>query len=381
LLRPIQYLIYRIFVNNLILITIFLIYSRNGTTITILTVKSADVVSRLPCTKKETHFREENIMNKFLTNKVGIAFVLILSLAFTVLAQNKLRTAMNYDGDTKADFTIFRPSNNAWYISKSGGGVTITQFGINTDDFMTPGDFDGDGRGDIAVWRDTTGVWYWLRSIDNVFVANQFGLPGDEPVARDYDGDGKTDIAVVRRTNGAMIWYSLNSTTGFRATQFGLSTDFTYPGDFDGDGKFDLAVQRPGATATSQALFYILASTAGFSAQPWGLTNDAGVPGDYDGDGKTDLAIVRDGALATDNLVWAYIRSSDGAARFYSFGITGTDLTTQNDYDGDGKCDVSIWRDPTGDFYYLSSLTNSVSFSSFHWGLSGDFPVAGYDSH
>jgi spore coat protein A, manganese oxidase len=320
-------------------------------------------------------------MNKFLTNKAGVAFILVLSLAFTAFAQTKLRTAVNYDTDAKADFVIFRPANNAWYIAKSAGGVTITQFGVFTDDFITPGDYDGDGKGDIAVWRDTTGVWYYLKSSDNSFVAAQFGIAGDEPVARDYDGDGKTDLGVVRRTGGSMIWYSLNSMTGFKATQFGLSTDFTAPGDYDGDGKFDLGVQRPGATAASQATFFIQATTAGFSATPWGLSNDAVVPGDYDGDGKTDIAVVREGATATDNLVWAYLRSSNNTPNFISFGVTGTDLTVQNDYDGDGKCDIAIWRETVGDFYYLTSSSNSTALVNFHWGASGDFPAAGYDTH
>ncbi len=319
-------------------------------------------------------------MNKFLTNKIGVAFILVLSLAFTALAQNKLRTAINYDTDNKADFTIFRPTNNAWYIAKSAGGVTITQFGINTEDYITPGDFDGDGKGDIAVWRDTTGIWYYLKSSDNSFVAYQFGLTGDEPVARDYDGDGKTDYAVVRRTGGAMIWYSQNSTTGFKATQFGLSTDFTACGDYDGDGKFDLSVQRP-TTNNGQAIFYVLGSTAGFSATPWGLSNDIVVPGDYDGDGKTDYAIVREGATPSANLVWVYLKSTTNTAVFISFGITSSDLTVQNDYDGDGKCDIAIWRDTVGDFFYLSSSSNSTALVNFHWGSSGDFPVAGYDTH
>jgi spore coat protein A, manganese oxidase len=361
------------------LTVVFLIFSKITHTINKLNRKVGRSLLPTALHEKRNRFSRGKTMNKFLTGKIGIAFVLVLSLAFTALAQNKLRTAVNYDTDNKADFSIFRPSNNAWYISRSAGGVSAQQFGIATDDSLTPGDYDGDGKGDISVWRELTGVFYHLRSSDNAFVAYQFGIAGDEPVSRDYDGDGKTDYAVVRRTGNAMIWYSQNSVTGFKATQFGLSTDYTYPGDFDGDGKFDLAVQRPGATASSQSIFYILGSTAGFSATSWGLTNDVGVPGDYDGDGKTDIAIVREGALPTDNLVWAYLRSSNSTPVFVSFGITGTDLTTQNDYDGDGKCDISIWRDTTGEFYYLSSITNTLN--AFRWGSSGDFPVAGYDSH
>ena len=121
-------------------------------------------------------------------------------VAISGSAQIKLRKAVDYDGDGKADLSIFRPSNNVWYIAKSGGGFTFQGFGLANEDFMTPGDFDGDGKGDIAVWRDTTGVWYWLNSSNNTFNAYQFGITGDEPVARDYEGDGRTDLAVVRRS-------------------------------------------------------------------------------------------------------------------------------------------------------------------------------------
>jgi hypothetical protein len=310
-------------------------------------------------------------------------FIAVVALLFTmsVSAQVSLRRAMDTDNDSKADFTVFRPSNNTWYISKSGGGVTFTTFGIANEDYMAPGDFDGDGKGDISVWRDTTGVWYRLNSSNNAFVANGFGITGDEPIARDYDGDGKTDLAVVRRTGGAMIWYVLRSLDGgFVAYQFGLSTDFTAPGDYDGDLKFDYAVQRPGATPNDQGTFYISATTAGFSVVGWGLSNDLVVPGDYDGDLKTDIAVVREGTTPTSNLVWYVRRSSDLGLYATSFGLTGSDLNVQNDYDGDGKTDVAVWRNTDGNFYVQTS-TNIFNTLVYHWGNPNDFPVASYDSH
>lgn len=294
----------------------------------------------------------------------------------------RLREAVDYDCDGKADFSVFRPGDNTWYLTKSSGGFNFTNFGLASQDYMTPGDYDGDGIGDISVFRDSTGDWYRMNSTTGTFVAVHWGTTGDEPVARDYDGDGKTDLAVVRRTNGQMFWYILRSSDGgFTGTQWGLSGDFTAPGDYDGDGKFDISVQRPGATATSQAVFYTLNSSNGsFTGVPWGLSNDLVVPGDYDGDGKTDYAVIREGSTPTANLNWYILRSSDGGFSAYAFGLTGSDLAVQNDYDGDGKTDIAVWRDTTGDYYYLLS-GSGYGFGAYHWGQGSDYPLASYDTH
>jgi hypothetical protein len=160
-----------------------------------------------------------------------------------------------------------------------------------------------------------------------------------------------------------------------------VATDYTAPGDYDGDGKFDFAIQRPGATANSQSTFYIQRSTdGGFDQIGWGLPNDIVAPGDYDGDGKTDVAVIREGNAADAPLTWYVRRSADGALLQFVFGLTGTDINVQNDYDGDGKTDVAIWRNSDGKFWIRPS-TGGGGYTVIGWGVPGDYPVASYDTH
>lgn len=309
---------------------------------------------------------------------IAIAFSMIL-LSVSSFSQPALRKALDFDGDGKADFSIFRPSTNTWWIKFSSGSHRTQPWGLANEDRLVPGDYDGDGKADIAVWRDVSSTWWVLRSSDFTYTVTKWGMDGDEPVARDYDGDGKTDYAIVRRINGKMDWWILKSTGGHSFFSWGLNTDFVCPGDYDGDGRFDLCVQRPGSTPTSPAYFYILGSQAGFIGVSWGITADHIAPGDYDGDGKTDIAVVREGPLPTSPLVW-WIRRSDGGGHFsIPFGLTGDDYIAQGDYSGNGRTDVAIWRQSTGTFWTIDAVTRTQS--TFGWGMPGDLPVAGYDTH
>ena len=221
-------------------------------------------------------------------------------------------TPFDYDGDRRADLSVFRPSDRTWYLNRSQAGFSATQFGLSTDK-LTPADFDGDGKTDLAVFRD--GFWYWLNNSNNQFNAAQFGQAGDVPVPADFTGDGRAEIAVFR----AGVWYTLNlANSQFQATQFGIASDKPIPADFDGDGKADMAVVRQVGGAST---WYVLGSTQGFYGFQFGTDTDKPVLADYDGDGKTDVAVFRpsDGN-------W-YIRQTSSGINYINFGL-GSDKPT-----------------------------------------------------
>ncbi|MBC7909660.1 MAG: VCBS repeat-containing protein, partial [Pyrinomonadaceae bacterium] len=87
---------------------------------------------------------------------------------------------------------------------------------------------------------------------------------------------------------------------------------------------------------------------------------------DFDGDGKTDVSVYRDGT-------WYLLQSRDGF-KAVAWGTAG-DLLAPVDYDGDAKTDVAVYRNGT---WYL--LRSQAGFTSITFGAAEDVPVpADYD--
>ena len=260
-------------------------------------------------------------------------------------------TGFDFDGDGRADISVFRPSDNNWYVLNAAG-YSIRNFGA-AGDVAVPSDYDGDGKTDIAVWRPSNGNWYLLTS-GGQYQVFAWGENGDLPVPADHDGDGRADLVLFRPS--ANTWYTRFASGGFTSKQFSEAGDKPLLGDFDGDGRADIAVYRP----SNYTWFF--QNGAGFSSRVFGEAGDIPVPADYDGDGTTDIATFR-----------------PSTGRWYSFGgsdlgqwgVAG-DMPVPADYDGDGKADRAVFRSSDSN-WYIAGTTAGITVRQF--GQSGDKPT------
>jgi hypothetical protein len=119
--------------------------------------------------------------------------------------------------------------------------------------------------------------------------------------------------------------------------------------DFDGDGKTDYAVTHYLREADIKIEWYVLQSSGGVIAQQFGLSNygtggiyDLTIPEDYDGDGKCDIAVFRRGEP-----LMLYVLASQ-TNTFQATAFSGyQNLFMTQDFDGDGKADpTEAYRAP-----------------------------------
>ena len=118
----------------------------------------------------------------------------------------------------------------------------------------------------------------------------------------------------------------------------------------------------------------------GSIAGGWSLELTVAVPlapvvNDFDGDHRSDVSVFRPSAGA-----WYILRSSNNSFLGVQWGANG-DIPIAGDFDGDGRSDLSVWRaagaGQPGAFLILRS--SDSTFVARQWGVGGDDPSASRD--
>jgi subtilisin-like proprotein convertase family protein len=259
-----------------------------------------------------------------------------------------------------------------------------------------PGTATGTTR---VIWRNTLNVGtalatpgtYWLDWASTATNAAAHFQPGKTiEGSRGAVGDNARQLTVATG-----VWIDAVD-TGNPVTPPSVTQDFPFflntlvtndaPVDFDGDGKTDFAVIRnigAGASGATNQLrwFYNLNGSGGTVARDWGIATDRFVAEDFDGDGKDDIAVWRPGAANV--AAFFILQSQTNTVRIETFGQTGDDPTVVGDYDGDNKADVAVYRSGATAgaqstwFYRGSSMNPGGNITFTPWGSNGDFPCPG----
>lgn len=163
-----------------------------------------------------------------------------------------LAVPADYDGDGDVEPAWYRESDGSWFIQ----GQTTVQFGNgpsalpgagnaiteNDYDFPVPADYDGDEKADLSVFNPWTGSWRVRSSIDGT--VSTVIMNGSQSMAMavpgDYDGVGHAQRAVY----GPNGWFVEGHASPdlFGAQIEGVSdTGFPAPADYDGNGTTDFS--------------------------------------------------------------------------------------------------------------------------------------------
>lgn len=309
--------------------------------------------------------------------------------------QKTLQT--DFNGDGKSDLTVFRTSNNTWYVKN----VFNLPWGrADKGDIPVPGDYNGDGKADLAVFNPNTAEWSiqtgQQSKTEEMYIRWGGYEKNEVPVQADYNGDGITDYAVWLPGSGT--WYVSFSTkvkpvpsggyeTGSGGTvspgplqpgnspiaiinpdlvlkvQWGRGSDgdIPVPGDYDGDGKADFAVYHP-SNQPEQSFYYIKFANGQESNVRMGIWDGSGaipVAADYNGDGRIDPAV-------WDPLTGEWRIPGQESVNWGKAG----NIPVVGDFNGDGKADYAVW-DPSNGFWYIKDILQVA------WGRGdqGDIPL------
>ncbi len=328
----------------------------------------------------------------------------------------------DFDGDGKTDLTVWRPAFGLWYLLPSTGfcpaGWTVIgpgqcqrQWGL-PGDIPLVGDFDQDGKGDVTVYRPSNQHFYIAYSSIPDSIGFQFpdgtgdvySSPSDIPDIADVNDDGRSDIVIYKPAQ-------LPANQRVYARVYANNAITMYSGSLSGHQN-NLAVLpvQPSASnyrAPSPPSNLFFAEEVGtawpeqsssVSRMRWTYTDiitwgsyasiTMNVPnashhrrarGNFSG---FAYDLEEFAAFDQSTGIWRYRRLPSSTVHTVSWGLPG-DRAVPGDYNGDGVTDFAVWRPSTGTWFILVnppcpvySQPTGYGGCFRQWGLSNDVPVS-----
>ncbi len=188
----------------------------------------------------------------------------------------------------------------------------------------------------------------------------------------DFNGDGKTDFTVTRATTTPLSEATAPSLAPIRR-------------NFDSSAETKSRIGRDQTENVLAPPIYWYTRFNGSGTTGIGQLGDAAtdfvITEDFDGDGKDDLTVWTEAPATQAN--FKILQSSTNTVVVQFFGQTGDDPAVVADYDGDNKADPAVYRcpgiaAPAGQcfFYYRGSLNNpsgNITYVPWGFGVDGDF--------
>jgi large repetitive protein len=321
----------------------------------------------------------------------NIAFATPLNFAISYNLSNATGVAIaDFSGDGLPDIAIINYGNNIVSIFTNTSFSGFLSFSNRVDFATAPnprgiavGDIDGDGKPDIAVTNynaQTISIFRNQGGNGSVFFAPRIdyatGVNPYDIVLADFNKDGKLDIATTNESANTISIFKNTTSSGFisflpkvdiatGASPRGIST-----GDFDGDGNIDLVVTNAGSATVS---VYKNISSIGniiFNAKVDFITgsgpNSVAV-NDFNGDGKLDLSVT---SFSTSSI--GILKNSTALGNI-AFDVrvdyptlNYPDCNISGDIDLDGKPDIislnsglTVIRNKFNEAPFISSFTPS----------------------